>query len=338
MVLLSLALAIGSSPALAAGFEAKTMRAPLSAVEVERPLVIGRGWLEFGVGADYKLATGHWTDTGGFVGTPGAIDPFEDARWMYTTERVDVRYGIARRAELYWSVPFHYVRLTNEALGTDISDFGIGDPRAGWKMEWLRTNAPTSSVITDLEFKLPAGTESPGTYIGGANTVTGFVMSTGTMDAGLHVRAKRQFGPAAVTGSVGYVYRFSGVTQYCIETEEQQFVCRVKPGDEIRVAVEPMVQLGPLAISAELRGRQRSATKVGTTSGGLNPDAHLVPIDETDGFNLDVTPRLTANLTRGVDLVGAVGIPLMGEDLLFPLEEITPTYGYTYSLTAEFRY
>ncbi|MFZ5476926.1 MAG: hypothetical protein ACOZNI_09150 [Myxococcota bacterium] len=337
-MLLSLALATGSSPALAAGFQAKTMRAPLSAAEVERPLVIGRGWLEFGLGVDYKLADGHWTDEGGLFTDPGALDRFESARWMYTTERLDVRYGIARRGELYWSVPFHYVRLTNEDLGTNISDFGIGDPRAGWKMEWLRTEAPTSSVITDLEFKLPAGIEAPGTYIGGPNTVTGFVMSTGTMDVALHVRGKRQFGPAAVTAGVGYVYRFSGVTQYCIETTEQQFVCRVKPGDEVRASLEPMVQLGPLALSAEGLVRIRSATKTGTTSGGFNPDAHLRPIDGTDGVNVDVVPRLTANLTRGFDLVGAVGIPIAGEDLLFPLEEVTPTYGYTYSLTAEIRY
>lgn len=330
-MILSLALAFLVDSAEAAGFQAKTMRAPLSAVEVERALVIGRGWLEFGLGADVKPATGQWSADGEAV-------PFDDARWLYTTQRLDIRYGIARRGELWWSVPFHYVRLQNERLGTDTSDFGIGDPKMGWRREWIRKDAPTRSVITDLEFKVPAGGESPGTYIGGPNAMTGFILSTGTADAGLSVRGKQQIGPAAVTAGVGYLHRFSGVVQYAIETDQQQFLGRFKPGDELRVSVEPAVQIGPVHVAAEALFRHRQASMVGTTSGGLLPDAHLKPIAETDGVSLDVKPAVTLNLTRGVDIQGAVGIPLMGEDLLFPFEEITPTYGITYSGTVEFRY
>lgn len=330
-MLISLALAFWTDSAHAAGFQAKTMRAPLSAVEVERPLVIGRGWLEFGLGVDAKPATGQWTPE-------GRPEAFDHARWLYTTERIDIRYGIARRGELYWSVPFHYVRLTNDDLGTDISDFGIGDPRMGWKLEWLRRNAPLTSVITDLQFKVPTGSESPDSYIGGPNNMTNFLLSTGTADAGLAVRGKQQLGPAAITAGVGYVYRFSGVVQYAIETEEQQFLGRFKPGNELQLTAEPAVQLGPVHLAAEVSYRVREASRVGTTSGGLIPDAHLQPIQDSDGASLDVTPAVTLNLTRGVDIRGAVGIPLAGEDLLFPFEQITPTYGYTYSGSVELRY
>ncbi len=343
-VLLPFALLFGTGTAEAAGFQAKTMRAPLSAVEVERPLILGKGWLEIGVGVDYKRAGGCWpaeslcvAETGAW-GDDGVVDPFEDARWTYTTQRVDIRYGIARRAELYWSLPFHYVNLTNEALGTDTSGFGVGDPRFGWQFEWVRKNAPTTSVVTDLQFKLPMGSESPGTFIGGPNTVSNFVQSTGTMDAALFLRGKQQFGPFAVTGSVGYVHRFSGVTQYVLETDQYQFLGRFKPGSETQVSIAPMVQAGPVAISAELLYRLRGASAAGTTSPGLYPDAYLTPLEGTDGWSLDLTPGVTVAASRGVDLRVAMGIPLRGEDLLFPLEEITPTRGITYSGTVEIRY
>jgi hypothetical protein len=343
-VLLSLALLLGSDPAEAAGFQAKTMRAPLAAVEVERPLIIGKGWLEFGIGFDFKQAGPCWpspttclAETGAW-GSDGEVDAFDSAKWTYTTESLDVRYGISRRAELYWNVPFHYVNLTNASLGTDTSDFGIGDTRFGWKLEWVRRNAPTTSVVTDLQFKLPTGSESPGTFIGGPNTVSDFVQSTGTMDAALFVRGKQQFGPFAVNASVGYVHRFSGVSQYVLETTEGQFLGRFKPGSETQVAIEPMIQAGPAAISAEVLYRLRGLSAAGTTSGGIYPDANLTPIDGTDGWSLDLTPAVSVAVTRGVDLRVAMGIPLRGEDLLFPLEDVTPTRGFTYSGSAEFRF
>ncbi len=332
LVMLLLALTIGQGSAEAAGFQAKTMRAPLAAVEVERPLIIGRGWLEFGLGFDYKQATSAWA-------ADGTVDEFEHAQWTYTTQRLDIRYGISKRAELYWNVPFHYVHLQNEHLGTDTSEFGIGDPRFGWRLEWLRKDAPTTSVVTDLQFKLPAGSESPGTFIGGPNTVGDFVLSTGTMDAALFLRGKQQFGPFAVTGSVGYVHRFSGVAQYAVETENHYFLGRFKPGSETQIAVEPMVQIGPVAASAELLYRYRFASASGTTSPGIYPDAYLDPIEGSEGWSFDVTPAVTVAVTRGIDLRAAMGIPLRGEDLfLFPLEEVTPTRGFTYSGTAEFRF
>lgn len=331
LVIFSLALVFLADPALAAGFESKTMRAPLSAVEVERPLVIGRGWLELGLNADVKNASGQWS-------ADGEIEKFDDAQWLYTTERLDIRYGIARRAEFWWSVPFHYMRLQNEKLGTDTSGFGLGDPSMGWTYEWLRRDAPTTSVVTDLWARLPAGSESPGGYIGGPNTVTNFIMSTGTADLGLTLKGKRQFGPAAVTGSVAYVRRFSGVVQYGIETEEQQFLGRFKPGDEVRASLAPAVQLGPVHIAAEGQLAWKDAVKVGTTSGGLNTDRYLRPVEGTGGLAFDLVPAVTVNVTRGLDVRGAVGIPLMGDSLLFPLEQVTPTYGYTYSAGVEVRY
>ena len=326
------ALLLTMAPAEAAGFQAKTMRSPLSAVEVERPLIIGRGWLEFGLGADVKLATGYWGDAG------KPLD-WESAKWLYTTQRADLRYGISRRAELYASVPFHYVKLTNEALGTNTDTFGIGDPHVGWRLEWFRRHAPTTSIISELDMKVPTGSESAATFIGGPNTVSTFVMSTGTPDLSISGKARQQFGPLAVDATLGYVHRFSAVTQYVIEVEQYQFLGRFRPGSEVRAGLGALVQLGPVAVGGDGLFRLRSAAAMGTTSSGIIPDAHLDPIEGTEGWSFDVNPKAVVNISRGVDVNVGAGIPVRGEGLgLFPLEEITPTRGITWSGSLELRY
>ena len=69
---LILALTTWSGTAEAAGFQAKTMRAPLAAVEVERPLIIGKGWLELGVGLDWKSVGSCWPSTETCLAETGA--------------------------------------------------------------------------------------------------------------------------------------------------------------------------------------------------------------------------------------------------------------------------
>jgi hypothetical protein len=316
----------------AAGFQIKTMRAPLSAVEVERPLVIGKGWLEGAIGYDYKAADGGWDADG----NPYAWD---SAKWLYTTERLGIRYGISRDGELYWDIPFHYVRLVNPVLGTDTQTFGIGEPKFGWRLQLFNKQIPTTSIVTDLQYKMPTGQEAVGTYIGGPNTVTTFPLSTGQADLALYLRAKQQAGPLAITGSIGYVHRFSGVTQFVIEVDQYQFAGRFKPGSEVRAELSPMVQVGPLALHADATYRRWFQAALGTTSGGFWWDAYLEPVADSDGWSLDAGGGAILNLTRGVDLAAGVNVPLRSEDLLFfPLEDISATRGITYSTTVELRY
>ena len=84
--------------AVAGGFEARTMRDSLAAREVERPLVIGKGWLELNLGLDVKNASGFWD-------ADGNAQDFDQAQWLYTTQRATLRYGIAKRADFWWVLP-----------------------------------------------------------------------------------------------------------------------------------------------------------------------------------------------------------------------------------------
>ena len=81
---LTLALALSAGTAHAAGFEAKTMRAPYSSRAVERGLVLGKGWVEISLANEFKRADGYWDSKGEQV-------DFSDASWVYTTQSMITR-------------------------------------------------------------------------------------------------------------------------------------------------------------------------------------------------------------------------------------------------------
>ncbi len=324
--------------ARAAGFQAKTMREPLSAREVERPLILGKGWLEFGLGSDLKLASGQWSPDGEVDPWAGSDDQ-QDTSWLYSTQRLAMRYGITRRGELYWTLRTHYVRLQNEPLQTDISQFGLGDPHFGYRYELYRSIAPVTSVIVYGDYKGPAANESPGNYVGGPYSFSRVILTTGTPDMQVGLRGKRQVGPLALELGVAYTYRLSQVVQYVVETESYQGSGRIKPGDLTQIDGGLTLQVGPVALQGGALFVLRQETRIGATAPGLFPAKNLVAVDASDGWSLDANAGATFNITRSVDIVGGVNIPVRGEDLLFfPIEDINPTYGLTYSGTVEFRY
>ena len=270
----------------------------------------------------------------------GRRQEFDNAQWLYTTQRLDIRYGVARRGEFYWTIKTHYVRLQNDLYGTDTDQFGWGDPNFGYKWEAFRSLAPLTSFILYADYKAPFGNESPGNYVGQPNSFQSFVMTTGTPDLSVGVRFKRQLGPAAFTLGAAYVHRFGGVVTYLVETSQNQFNARIKPGDMAKLDGDLMLQLGPAAVHGTVLYEQHGEVRTGTSAGGMFPNRRLVPWDGTDGWSLDVVPGVVINATRGVDIDLAARIPLRGEDSLvfFPIEDLTPTLGNTYSATLRFRY
>lgn len=329
---LLLGLALWTSPAQAGGFEAKTMRAPLSSREVERALVLGKGWVEITLANEVKRAEGYWD-------SQGTAQSFTDASWLYSTQTLLGRYGITQRGELFWMAETHYVSLTNDTLRTDIRQFGIGDPEFGYSMELFRSLAPLTSVVAYGRYKAPLGNESPGNYIGGPNTFSAVVMTTGTPDISVGMAAKRQFGPAALRLDGRYVFRASGLPMYAVETTNNQFQVRIKPGDLVRLNAELQLQLGPVALMGGGVYESREPTRIGNTSAGLLPSRDLEIYEGSDGWSFDVQTGAVAHLTPGVDLRYSANIPVRGEDLMFfPIEDIHPTRGTTHTGALTFRY
>ncbi|NOY27360.1 MAG: hypothetical protein GXP62_15945 [Oligoflexia bacterium] len=330
--LMALSLGTTGNIAHAAGFQVKTMRDPLPSREFERGLVIGKGWAEWAFGADIKTATGYWDGQGN-------KRDWANTKFTHSTQRLTVRYGLSRRAELWMELPFVYERLTNPDAGTDLSQFGIGDPRFGWKYEPFRSMAPVTSLILYTWYKGPAGNESPGNSGGGPDSFTDFVVSTGTPDMAFGAAGKRQIGPLAFTLDLSYIRRFSGVTMWAVETTYNRYSGRVKPGDITRVAGDVMLQLGPVAVHGGADFQLRQVLKSGNSVTGLFPGRDLAPVEGSEGWSLDAPVGVVLNLTRGVDIDLALRVPVRGEDLqFFPIEDLQPTRGTTYSGTLELRY
>ena len=330
----ALGLALSASTAQAAGFQAKTMRAPFSAREIERGLVLGKGWVEINLGTDVKNATGYW-------GADGTAEDFTDARWLYTTQSLNGRYGITQRGELFWKVKTHYVALDNDALGTEIRQFGLGDPEFGYTFEFFRSLAPLTSAVGYARYKAPRplGNESPGNYVGAPNTLTAIIMTTGTPDITVGTAFKRQFGPGAVVADLGYIFRASGAPLYMLETEYNQFQMRIKPGSIVRLKVDGQVQASIVALQAGIDFQQRAATRIGPASGGLVASRNLEAVEGSEGWALDIPTKAIFHVTQTIDLEAGARIPVRGEDLDFwPIEDIHPTRGITYTGSFEFRY
>ncbi|MEC8381412.1 MAG: hypothetical protein VXZ96_13875 [Myxococcota bacterium] len=320
------------SVAQAGGFEPKTMRDPLSKRAIERGLVLGKGWVELEFANDSKVATGYWD-------SEGQPQDFEHARWTYTTQRLDIRYGVTRRAELYWRIKTHYVQLENDYLGTDTSQFGIGDPEIGYTYELFKTLAPVTSVVVYGVYKAPLANESPGNYVGGANSFQAFVLTTGTPDWTFGMKAKKQFGPIAIEGGLAHIFRQSGLALYVVETDLNQFMMRIKPGNIERAHLGVQSQFGPLNLSGTAILDKRALLKIGPTSDGIIPTQALESVKDSDGIYLDARLAAELNLSNTIDFVGQANIPLVGEDLqFFPIEDIHPTRGNTYTGAFVFRY
>lgn len=299
--------------------EPAIVRVPVAAAEVDRPLVLGKGWLEASVGVDFKRATGAWT-------TEGEAVEWDDATWTHTTERVSARYGVSRDVELYASLPFHYVELRTSAVDNPAA-FGLGEPVLGARYQFFTRQIPTSSVLFDVKAKVPTSSGSAGTYIG-QDPMAGFAMSTGQADLALAVRGKQQLGPFAATASLAFVQRFASIDALAVYVGEQRMDGRFKPGNEVEVTLSPMLQLGPMALRGDFVYRQWFPAAVLGPSGGA--EATLVP--DSDGWGVDAGGGLIVHAARAVDLELSVRVPVRGESLaFFPLESLSPTRGATYA-------
>lgn len=321
------------TPAWAQAFGPKASREPFPARELERPLDIPRAWSEFTLAHTVKLGVGGWSPE-------GAIERFDNARWTYNTTLIRWRYGLARRAEMAWDVPIISSSLRNDELGTDTRSVAVGDVRFRYIYRIHEQEAPMTALVTEFEVKGPTGRETPGSYVGGPNQFSTFVNSTGTWDAYLGLAGKKQIGPGAFTGRIGYQRRFSGIAQYVVETTQRQFAGRIKPGDRLTAEVEALLQLGPIAAAlrpvATIRGRTRTGV---TSKNWLNPGSELKPVADSGGWALDLNGQLTVNATRGFDVHLMGVLPVRGEDLqFFPIEDLHPTYGPTFGGAVEVRF
>lgn len=332
-ILLLACAALRAGEARAGIGQEKTKNAVFSPRDIDRSLVMPRNWFELTLGVDAKQARSSWS-------SEGEVEPWEYASFLYTTEWLRIRYGILPRLELHGTMPVHWIRLQNDLLGTDTAGVYWGDPVVGFRNLLLHRADDTLDLSWGLALKSPAGNESPGSYISGPGTFSEFITTTGTHDFILDVQGKVLIAPFfGVEGGVAYVRRTSGVVQYVLETTENQFAGRIKPGDQGKVQVALIAQGAPIFVRVGAEYEQHGATAVGTSIRAVDPGATLSPVEGSEGWSLDGVAALTVNVNRNLDLGVNGRLPLRGEDLMFfPIEDLHPTRGVTFGGTLELRY
>lgn len=324
---------LASVPAEAGLFGPKSSREVMPAREVERPLDMPRGWSEFTFGHKAKIGTGRFD-------SDGSIVPFEDTSWTYHTSLLRWRFGLSRRVDIQWDIPFHVGRLVNDELGTNLTSGAVGDISFTYRYRLFEKDAPMNAVVLEGMVEGPTGRETPGTYRGGPAQMSQIVTTSGSWDVYGGIAARQQVGPFRFTERAGYMRRFSSLTQFVVETDNDQFAGRFKPGDRFQVSGEALVQLGPVAIAAGPRLAIRGPTKAGvTTDSWWNPGKDLRAYEGSGGLETYIDASLTLNATRGFDVMLQGTLPVVGEDLMFfPLEDVHPTYGPTLGGAVEVRF
>ncbi len=339
-VALLLLSAVPLKEARASAFQTHTYQADLPLRLVERPLVLGKGWVQLSFGFDAKVSTSYFLagDSVWNMGTTEGTNqsPYaNNARWNYNQVHIRADWGFTKNSQLFLDIPFVISHLGND-IGADITSAGLGDVRLGIIQQWYRhidqKGRFNTSLASTLEVKTPTGNESPGSYLSSPGNVTYLVLGTGTYDLALDLALKQQLGPLALKVRAGYTAKFSNVVEYLIEDEENQFNLRIDPGDEVNFDIGLLAQLGPyVGLELGMINTYRGRTRTGPSSEGIDPCSACDPIEGSNGIWTDGRIGLSVSPINRFQVDGFVEYTLAGRNstFMFPLEDISPSRGMT---------
>lgn len=203
--------AIAVSPARAGGLGAHTSRDALPAREVERTLLVPRGW---------TLASLSYSARD-LPEAPGASS--------VQTLRAEVAHGLLPRVDVRAALPLHEVRGRFGARRA-----GIGDGSLACRLALLERDPPLTALAVELGVGTPSGR-------GGAQPVA---LGSGTPDLSAGLAARRRLGALALSASVGGILRLPGRVAYVPGSVGDHGV--VDPSDELVARLDALLQAGPL--------------------------------------------------------------------------------------------
>lgn len=274
-----------------AGLGVRTSREPLPSREIERSVVLPKGWTQLELGIARSVATQAWDETGGAV-------PLE-VPWRSTSVAIGVRYGLAPGWEMFGELPWR-------ASTGWVAQQGFGTAEIGTRFALERSEAPFHSIALEFAGRAPIG------FDGGSLEVPGPVpITTGTGDLRVAVGGRRAVEGVLFRGRLEATRRFAGRVGWSEGW--------VKPGDQGAAEVEVAVQAGPLLLGPSVRGVARGPVRTGDSRGSL------FPVRTSAGANVDLSLRLLLQLTRGLELEGRLSRAVLGQDDQFVfLDELNP--------------
>ncbi len=310
----------------------KTTMGELPSREVDRELVLPRGWVAVSIGLDTKISRSSRDALGQVQEWEGGT------RWRYSRAWLEVHQGFSARVTPYLRVPFVNANLRTSD-GETVSTTALGDVHAGLFFQPWRGGPRTFAAQLDL--KSPTGVEWPGSPMdGGANTDS-FLTGTGTTNVGLHLHAHARMGDLTrLEGRLGAVARLPAVVGYVQEVGGFGNGW-LDPGDEAVGAVGLRVQArDDLHLNVEVVASARGTTWVGTSGESVwrvSWDPMMDPglfLDGSFGFGWDVSKRWSVE--------GALGRSFLGGDTrtfaALGLEEFSPQPGVVGALSLEGRW
>jgi hypothetical protein len=344
---------LAALPASADMFQHHTGQADIEQRFVERPLVVGKGWVELGLGFDWKHSGSQFLDNDsptnvGFV--PGTNFERFDNNAAFDQRRftLGLRWGFTKGTDVYLRVPMVWNQLRNDnevtiidpagdeqTIGTNISTFALGDVELGVLIQWLRRVDPNgrfnSSLGSHVNIKAPTGLESPGTYIASPGLISVMPTGTGTYNYGFDLEFKQQIAFLAVDVRAGYVWRSSGIVQYLVEDVEHQFLLRLKPGDAVEWGL--MLYFQPtrfLSVGIGTDMEYRFLAKIGPSARSIAQCKECDPIEGSNGLYMDGVAVISLTPSRHFQVDLRAQYTFGGrEAFLFPLEDVSPTRGVT---------
>ncbi len=341
-------------PASASWLQPHTRQEAVPVAEVERPLVIGKSWFVFDLDFRFKYSDSHFIgDTPANVGmTEGTHWESEknDGRWVYRRWELGLGWGFSRNIDLYARIPVVWGSVWNNRMMDDdgnetpITGAGLGDVHGGFRFQFLRNQSEdgrfSNSLIANLDMRFPTGDESPGSYIGGPNNVVTIVTGTGTWGFDFNARFKQQLAIVALEVGAGFTWNPTGTVMYLVEDEYNQFNQHLDPGDVIHGDIGVTVQFFQnLALRGDLFLDYRTKSKWGATSATFPAckDCDIIP--GSDGLYMDVQARLISDFNVHLGIDAYFRYTLAGRhNFMWPLEEISPSRGWTAGANLAYRF
>lgn len=353
---ITLIAAVGvSSQASASWLQPHTIQENVPIAEVERALVAGKSRMVFDLGFSWKQSKSHFLNSGGIFNagfTEGTNFEKEknSAAWNYARPTFGLTWGFSKNSDIFMEVPVIVASVVNDRMVGDdgapspIRTVGIGDLHGGIRFQFLRNRSDdgkfSNSLVAQFDMRFPTGSESPGSFIGGPNNVATIVTGTGTWGWDLSVRFKQQIAILALETGLGFTWNPTGTVMYLIEDQENQFNQHMDPGDVVHLDVGVTVQpFQHLAIRADWMLDYRTPSRWGSTVSAFPACKNCELIPDSNGFWMDLRGTLIADFDTHFGLDAYFEYTLAGRRaFLWPLEEISPTRGWTAGGTISYRF
>lgn len=340
--------------AFASWLQPHTRQEAIPQADVERPLITGKSWLVAEFDFSWKRSTSHFlgSETANVGLTEGTHWEAEDneGRWDYRRFQLNLAWGFSKNVDFVASIPLVWASVWNnrmvDADGAEnpITSWGLGDVHAGIRFQPLRMQSEdgriSNSLIVGLDMRMPSGAESPGSYIGGPNNVVTIVTGGGTWGWDFFARYKQHLYILGIEAGLGYTLSPTNTVMYLVETENNQFNQSFDPGDVIHGDVKLTIQpIKYIAVQGSLDISYRLASRWGSTVDTVPYCKDCPEVPGSEGLYMDVGARLISDPTLRLGIDVYFNYTVAGRrNWLWPIEEISPSRGWTLGGNLSYRF